>query len=280
MKPTTPTIFVIVASALACDPVSRNVGDLQAGSEGIDLVAAADAYCQAQEDCCSADVLAATGLWHPSLCRSMKRDELEGLAEQAADRGLQADPACFELDDICGSGDACAPPCKLFFGTKAVDEPCEGDSFLDDCAQGLFCQSYAYHEWICDDGVSLCGGYENRCVDPCATSIEVECNAFDWPSTCGPEAYCDDPWWSEDEVAGICRARTALGTACDPGFDSCLPEAFCDEAAPGGPTCVATLVDGTPCDGDRTCASRRCGASDDPDVQIGVCEAALAAVCE
>ena len=288
MKRVTQTLLGIVAASLACDPISRNVGDLQS-SEGmpIDPVTMAHLVCDTEATCCgnatpeSQDNISLAGDCYDELEWSFRHE-----AELAGEYGLQADPSCFAQLGECGTplderALECQAPCKLYYGDKTVGETCgiDGLRLVDNCAQGLVCEHFVISSEPCGPGgFQTCDEGELRCVDPCAGDGE-SCDHWGAAWQCAPDEYCDAPW-GDDYAQGSCLPRAELGAACDAEYSSCVPEGFCDPAAPDGPTCVVTRADGEACAYDLECASRRCGAYEDTDQQGGVCEPALTDYCE
>jgi hypothetical protein len=290
MNRVTNTLFGLAAASLACDPVSRNVGDLQtADGMPIDPVTMAHLVCDTEASCCgnqtleSQDNISLAGDCYDEMEWSFRHE-----AELHAEYGLQADPSCFARLGECGTPLSekaleCQAPCKLYFGTKTVGETCgiDGLKIVDDCAQGLECKEFVLSSEPCGPGnFSTCEETELRCVDPCeGEGAGTICDHYDDDWQCAFDHYCDAPYGGDGHAQGTCVPRAETGAACDDEHDSCVAESFCDPAAPGGPTCVPTLVEGQVCAGHRECASRRCGVHEDPDEQGGVCQPVLTDYC-
>lgn len=182
------------------------------------------------------------------------RDTCRAVLEQ---RGIDADmialAAELEYDGECVSLLAttrrdlgCEAPddapacvsCRPFFGTGAAGDACEKLGVtvdVDTCGQGLHCV-----DRVC---VDLCSSIPivGR-GDPCTAGIETL-------GECEPGSHCD-------ASTQRCAASPVVDEPCPDRI--CTSDAWCDLAAPDGPTCADRIEAGADCFADDTCESHRC----------------------
>lgn len=114
-----------------------------------------------------------------------------------------AAPCAWGLVCSCGTGAPCGDATTCWRAHAAEGESCPPGS--PPCGPGLFCSGF------------LC--------EPLVASGEL-CSQSD---DCRPELWCDQ---------GTCVPRSPGGYGCTPGVSTCVPSAWCDAAAAGGPACT------------------------------------------
>jgi len=205
----------------------------------------------ADGDSCSIDVECASGTCDlPMMCPEMAccvgacratQDPGDTGAACAKQRDCKPGLACGQ-DSTChapgGSGAACSSDRECGDGLACIGASSTPGTcrVLPHAGQVCVYQRCADENLRCDDTTHVCVPV-GLPGDPCPTGTE-----------CSIDMECD-------ATTHLCREYPTLGMPCD---GTCVGDSFCSIGASGAGTCVALLVNNSPCDGDQQCASGFC----------------------